>query len=154
MYANTDEIFMRYALDEAHTAYEHHEVPIGAVAVYNGEIIAKAYNQVEYRKDPTAHAELLVIQAAALIIKNQRLTEVDIYTTIEPCGMCAGALVLARVRRIIYGADDNKAGACGSVINLVQHPLLNHKVEVVSGILAQEATELIQRFFKERRLKR
>ncbi|MFH1860358.1 MAG: tRNA adenosine(34) deaminase TadA [bacterium] len=145
------EYFMEEAILEAKAAYQCNEVPVGAIITLQSEIIARAHNEVETRKDPTAHAEILAIQRAAAIIGNHRLTETVMFVTIEPCGMCAGAMVWARIKRLVYGADDPKAGACGSIVNLVQNPRLNHQIEVIRGVLEQEARELIQRFFRERR---
>ena len=143
--------FMRETIIEAKKAYHRGEVPIGAVITLQSEIIARAHNEVEIRRDPTAHAEILAIQRAALIMGNQRLLETTMFVTIEPCGMCAGAMVWARVKQLVYGADDPKAGACGSVVNLVENPCLNHQIEVIRGVLEQEAKELLQAFFRERR---
>ncbi|MFH1562974.1 MAG: tRNA adenosine(34) deaminase TadA [Nitrospirota bacterium] len=148
---NMDIYFMQEALSEAEKAYKSGDVPIGAVIVLNDEIIASGYNQVEFRNDPTAHAEILAIQKAAACLGNERLLHTTIYVTIEPCAMCAGALVLARVENLVYGADDPKTGACGSIINIIQHPLLNHQLTVQKGVLKEEAKELLQRFFKEKR---
>ena len=151
------EYFMEEAIVEARAAYQCNEVPVGAIitlargAASQSEIIARAHNEVETRKDPTAHAEILAIQRAAAIIGNHRLTETTMFVTIEPCGMCAGAMVWARIKQLVYGADDPKAGACGSIVNLVQNPRLNHQIEVIRGVLEQESRELIQRFFRERR---
>ncbi|MBI4778690.1 nucleoside deaminase [Candidatus Desantisbacteria bacterium] len=143
--------FMREAIFEAKVAYQCGEVPVGAIITLGSEIIARAHNEVETRRDPTAHAEMLAIQRAAGIMGNQRLLETTIFVTIEPCGMCAVAMVWARVKQLVYGADDPKAGACGSVVNLVENPGLNHQIEVIRGVLEQEARELLQAFFKERR---
>lgn len=143
--------FMREALLEAKTAYHRGEVPIGAIITLQSEIIARAHNEVEIRRDPTAHAEILAIQRATLIIGNQRLLETTMFVTIEPCGMCAGAMVWARIKQLVYGADDPKAGACGSVVNLVENSGLNHQIEVIRGVLEQEARELLQAFFRNRR---
>lgn len=144
--------FMSSAINEAQKAYQCGEVPVGAVITLDDKIIVKAYNQVEIRMDPTAHAEILAIREAASIIGNHRLIGTTMFVTIEPCGMCAGALVWARVKRLIYGADDPKAGACGSVINMVENPGLNHRIEVIRGVLKQETQELIQQFFREKRV--
>ncbi|MFH1898377.1 MAG: tRNA adenosine(34) deaminase TadA [Candidatus Desantisbacteria bacterium] len=142
---------MKEALLEAKKAYQCGEVPIGAVITLQSEIIARAHNEVEARRDPTAHAEMLAIQRAALIMGNQRLPGTTMFVTIEPCGMCAGAMIWARITQLVYGADDPKAGACGSVVNLVQNPGLNHQIAVIRGVLEQEARELLQAFFRERR---
>lgn len=146
--------FMREALLEAKKAYYCGEVPIGAIITFQSTIIARAHNEVETRRDPTAHAEMLAIQRAALIMGNHRLLETTMFVTVEPCGMCAGAMVWARVKQLVYGADDPKAGACGSVVNLVENSRLNHQIEVIQGVLEQEARELLQAFFKERRGKK
>ena len=143
--------FMKEAIIEAKTAYQCGEVPVGAIITLESEIIARAHNEVETRKDPTAHAEMLAIQKAAMIIGNHRLTETTMFVTIEPCGMCVCAMVWARIKQLVYGADNPKAGACGSVVNLAQNSRLNHQIEVVHGVLEQETRELIQDFFKEQR---
>ncbi|NLF77729.1 MAG: tRNA adenosine(34) deaminase TadA [Chloroflexi bacterium] len=142
-----DITWMRHALDEARRAAEHDDVPIGAVAVLNGAIIARAHNRREIDGDPTAHAELLAIREAARVIGHWRLEGVTLYCTLEPCAMCAGAMILARLPRLVVGAPDPKAGAGGSVMDLLAHPQLNHRVEVTSGVLAGEAADLLVRFF-------
>jgi tRNA(adenine34) deaminase len=142
---------MQQALLEAKKAYNIKEIPIGAIIVLDDKIIARAYNQVKKLNDPTAHAEILAIKQASTYLKNERLINTTIYVTIEPCSMCAGALVLARVKNLVYGATDTKTGACESIINIIQHPLLNHQLNVIKGILEEECKELIQRFFKEKR---
>ncbi len=142
-----DITWMRHALDEAGRAAEHDDVPIGAVAVLNGAIIARAHNRREIDGDPTAHAELLAIREAARVIGHWRLEDVTLYCTLEPCAMCAGAMILARLPRLVVGAPDPKAGAGGSVMDLLAHPQLNHRVEVTSGVLAGEAADLLVRFF-------
>lgn len=149
-----DIYFMRQALLEAKKAYERGEVPIGTVIVLSDKIIGLNYNQILRLKDPTAHAEILALKEAAAYLKNERLLNTTIYVTIEPCAMCVGALVLARVKNLVYGADDPKTGACGSIINLAQHPQLNHQLNVRKGILREEAKELMERFFKEKRRKK
>ncbi len=140
-------IWMRLALEEAQHAPQHGDVPIGAVAVRAGQVIARAHNRREIDGDPTAHAELLTIRDAAKVIGHWRLEGVTVYCTLEPCAMCAGAMVLARLPRLVYGTPDPKAGACGSVIDLLHHPQLNHQVDVMSGVLADEAAALIVQFF-------
>jgi tRNA(adenine34) deaminase len=142
-----DTTWMRLALDEARRAAEHGDVPIGAVAVRDGEVIARAHNRREADGDPTAHAELLAIRAASQATGHWRLDDVTLYCTLEPCAMCAGAMVLARLPRLVYGAPDPKAGAGGSVMDLLNHPRLNHRVEVVAGLLADDSAALIRRFF-------
>ena len=150
---NNDEYFMKEALKEAQKAYEADEVPIGAVAVYKNQIIGRGHNRTEHLHDPTAHAEIIAITAAANALGSWRLENVDIYTTVEPCIMCAGALVLARVKRIIFGARDEKFGGCGSVFNIVNEQKLNHQIEVVEGLLKEQAVSLMKRFFEKKREK-
>ena len=146
-----EERFMTEALKEAVKALEKDEVPVGAVIVRDGKIVARAHNQNVLLKDPTAHAEMIAITEAANFLKNERLLNAELYVTIEPCAMCAGALVLARVKRIVYGARDPKAGACGSVVNIARHKKLNHRVQITSGVLEKECRLLIQEFFKKKR---
>lgn len=148
-YAHNHEYFMRQAIIEAGKAIEKDEVPVGAVIVYEGRIIARAHNQRELLNDPTAHAEMIAITQAAAYLENWRLTGTTIYVTLEPCAMCAGALVQSRVDTLVYGTVDKKAGACVSVMNLVQEPRFNHRLEVVPGILANECKSLLQKFFLE-----
>ena len=145
------EVYMREALKQAKLAYERDEVPIGAVIVYQDQIIAKAHNQVETLKDPSAHAEMIAITSAASTLDCKWLHDCTLYVTIEPCSMCAGALVLSRLKTIYFGASDPKTGACGSVLNISQHPKLNHQVEVVPGILQGECGDLMSRFFASKR---
>lgn len=145
------EFFMQKALKEAKKAAELDEVPVGAVIVYKGKIIARAHNQIRLLKDPTAHAEMIAITQAAAHLKNERLLGTSLYVTIEPCSMCAGAMVLARIKNLVYGADDPKTGACGSVLNIVGHRKLNHRVRVKRGILKEEAGNLIREFFIKKR---
>jgi tRNA(adenine34) deaminase len=142
-----DETWMRLALDEARRAAEHGDVPIGAVAVRDGQVIAQAHNRRERDGDATAHAELLTIRAASQVIGHWRLEAVTLYCTLEPCAMCAGAMVLARLPRLVYAAPDPKAGAGGSIMDLLNHPQLNHRVEVTGGVLAGESAALIREFF-------
>ncbi len=144
---------MRLALAEAESAFEEDEVPIGAVIAHKGRIIAKAHNQIKTLKDPTAHAEMIAITQAANYFKNERLLDAVMYVTIEPCAMCVGAAILARLKAIVYGASDPKAGACGSVINLCNQPELNHRISIKEGMLEKEAKEIIQKFFKKKRTK-
>ncbi len=148
-----DDFFMKEALREAQKAYKKGEVPVGAVAVYKNQIIGRGHNQTEQLQDPTAHAEILAITAAANALSSWRLNDVEMFTTIEPCTMCAGALVLARVKRIIFGARDEKFGGCGSVFNIVAEKKLNHQIEVTSGVLENEAASLMKSFFAEKRKK-
>ncbi len=143
--------YMREALKEAEKALEEDEVPVGAVIVYKDRIIAKAHNQVELLKDPTAHAEMIAITQAAGYLRNERLIDTSIYVIVEPCPMCASAMVHARVKRLIYGASDPKAGACGSVFNLADNKRLNHRIRVKKGILAEECSALLKDFFKKKR---
>ena len=147
----TDLDAMRAALAEAHDAAEAGEVPIGAVVVHEGKIIAHSQNRVLRDNDPTAHAEIVGIREAAKILGNYRLNGCSIFVTLEPCAMCAGAMIHARIDRLVFAASDPKAGACGSVLSVVNHPQLNHKMAVEQGILAAEAGELLRNFFRERR---
>jgi len=142
---------MQGALVEAMIAFEEDEVPVGACLVLDGHIIASAHNQTKSLKDPTAHAEILAIQKASRYLDNERLLNTTIYVTIEPCPMCAGALLWARVKRLVFGAKDEKAGACGSAIDLTNNPKFNHKIEVCQGILEQECITLMQSFFRQKR---
>ncbi len=146
-----DEHFMRLALREAERAIEHDDVPIGAVLVLAGEVLAAAHNERELREDPTAHAEILVVRRAAEALGTWRLLDCALYVTLEPCAMCAGALVLARVPRVVYGAGDPKAGAAGSVLNVLAEPRLNHRPELSGGLLGQECGGLLRDFFAARR---
>jgi len=148
-----DNDFMKLAIDQAKIAEENGDVPIGAVIVYQNQIIGKAYNQREQLKDPTAHAEIIALTQAAAALENWHLNGCTMYVTLEPCPMCAGALVLSRMDRLVYGCDDPKAGACGSLYNIVQDQRLNHRLEVTRGVLADECSRLLQDFFKQRRLK-
>jgi tRNA(adenine34) deaminase len=146
-----DGYFMRLALREAERASEHEDVPIGAVLVRDGEVVAAAHNERELRQDPTAHAEIVLLREAAREAGTWRLLETVLYVTLEPCAMCAGAIVLARVPRVVYGARDPKAGACGSVLDVLGEPRLNHRPEVAGGLLAQDCGELLSEFFATRR---
>ena len=142
---------MRIAIDQAKVAEENGDVPIGAVIVHKGQIIAKAYNQREQLQDPTAHAEIIALTQAAAALENWHLNDCTMYVTLEPCCMCAGALVLARIDRLVYGCEDHKTGAVKSLYNIVQDKRLNHRVEVTSCILAGECSELLSNFFEKRR---
>jgi len=142
---------MQAALDEAHLAAQGGEVPIGAVVVREGAIVARGQNRVLRDVDPTAHAEIVALRAAAAAIGNYRLLDCALYVTLEPCAMCAGAIVHSRLAKLVYAADDPKAGACGSVLSVVNHPQLNHQMTVESGICAEEAAGLLRGFFRERR---
>jgi tRNA(adenine34) deaminase len=144
--------FLRAAIAEAQDAEAAGEVPVGAVLVLNGEIIARGQNRVLRDHDPTAHAEIVALRDAARFVENHRLVPgCTVYATLEPCAMCAGAILHARVARLVYGAPDPKAGACGSVLGVMNHPQLNHKVEVTSGVLANECGDLLTSFFRARR---
>jgi tRNA(adenine34) deaminase len=146
-----DDLFMRLALREAERALEHQDVPIGAVVVRDGEIIGVGHNERELRQDPTAHAEILALREAARAVGSWRVLEAVLYVTLEPCAMCAGAIVLARLPRVVYGATDPKAGACGSVLDVLGESRLNHRPEVSGGLLASECGELLSSFFAARR---
>ena len=146
-----DRRFMALAIEEGRRAGEEGEVPVGAVLAIDGEVVAAAGNERERRHDPTAHAEMLVLREAAAALGGWRLCEATLYVTLEPCAMCAGAIVLARVRRLVYGPDDPKAGAAGSVFNVVEHPALNHRPEIRAGLMADEGATLLREFFERRR---
>jgi tRNA(adenine34) deaminase len=147
----SDELWMEEALRCAQRAFEAGEVPVGAVVVCDQRIIGRGWNRNIADSDPTAHAEILALREAGATVGNHRLGNCELFVTIEPCAMCAGALVHARIKRLIYGADDPKAGAVQSVMQVLNHPQLNHKMEVRSGILASRCAELLQTFFKNRR---
>jgi len=146
-----DEHFMRLALREAERAFEHDDVPIGCVIVHEGEVLAAAGNERELRGDPTAHAEVLAMRDAGRALGSWRLDGCALYVTLEPCAMCAGAIVLGRVPRVVYGAVDPKAGAAGSALDVLGEPRLNHRPEVAGGLLEGESAELLRRFFAVRR---
>jgi tRNA(adenine34) deaminase len=146
-----DEYFMRLALREAERALEHDDVPIGAVLVHEGEVLTAARNERELRGDPTAHAEVLALREASAKLGTWRLLDTVLYVTLEPCAMCAGAIVLARVPRVVYAAEDPKAGAAGSVLDVLAEPRLNHRPAVDRGLLAPEAAEMLRSFFASRR---
>jgi len=146
-----DEHFMHEALRQAQKAYEADEVPVGSVVVRAGKIIARAYNQVELLKDATAHAEMLALTQAEAAMGDWRLTDCDLYVTKEPCAMCAGALVHVRIRRVIFGCADPRAGAAGSIINLLQLSSLNHQCDITSGVLKNECAMILQDFFRKKR---
>jgi len=143
---------MRVAIDSAQIAEENGDVPIGAVIVYKDQIIGKAYNQREQLKDPTAHAEIIALTQAAAALQTWRLNGCTMYVTLEPCPMCAGALVLARMDRLVFGCDDPKTGACGSLYDIVRDERLNHRLKVTSGVLMDECSQLLQDFFQKKRL--
>ena len=146
-----DAAFMREALRLARKAYDAEEVPVGAVVVRAGKIIARAYNQVELLKDATAHAEMLALTQAEAAVGDWRLVDCDLYVTKEPCPMCAGAMVHVRIRRVIFGCVDERGGAAGSVVNLLQMPTLNHRCDITSGILQNECAAILQDFFRKKR---
>ncbi|HYG98158.1 MAG TPA: tRNA adenosine(34) deaminase TadA [Terriglobales bacterium] len=147
----TDEIWMEEALREAQFAEAAGEVPVGAVLVYEGRIVARGRNRNLTDNDPTAHAEIVALREAARVMKNHRLLGCDFYVTLEPCAMCAGAITHARIRRLVYGADDPKAGAIGSVMQVLNHPASNHSVQVTSGVLAGRCMDVLQAFFRAKR---
>jgi tRNA(adenine34) deaminase len=142
---------MRLALREAERALEHDDVPIGAVIVRDDEVIASAHNERELRQDPTAHAEILALREAARAVGSWRILDAALYVTLEPCAMCAGAIVLARLPRVVFGATDPKAGACGSVLDVLAEERLNHRPEVAGGLLAPDCGEILTAFFAARR---
>jgi tRNA(adenine34) deaminase len=147
----SDEAFMREALDLARNAQAAGEVPVGAVVVRRGEVVGRGYNRPISSRDPTAHAEIVALRNAAQRLANYRLTECNLYVTLEPCAMCVGAIMHARVARVIYGARDPKTGACGSVTDLLGNSTLNHHTTAISGVLAGEAAEILRSFFAGRR---
>lgn len=146
-----DRAYMYEALAEAQAAYEHGEVPVGAVAVHNHYVVGRGHNRKEELADPTAHAELLALREAAQALRSWRLGGVTLYSTMEPCPMCAGAMVLARLPRLVYAVDDPKSGASGSLFDITRSPRLNHQVQVTKGVLAEEVRELLDSFFAELR---
>ena len=148
-----DEFFMRYALACAQQAYDAGEVPVGAVVVHQNRVIASGYNHPIGLNDPTAHAEVQALRAAAQILQNYRMPECELYVTLEPCLMCTGAMFHARLARVVFGASDYKTGVAGSVMNVYTHEQLNHHATVVGGVLEEEVREVLQRFFRERRAK-
>jgi tRNA(adenine34) deaminase len=146
-----DEYFMRLALREAARALEHEDVPIGAIIVREGEVIGAGHNEREIRSDPTAHAEMIALRNAARALGSWRVLDAVMYVTLEPCAMCAGAIVLGRIPRVVFAATDPKAGAAGSVLDILSEPRLNHRPQVESGLLAEESGELLRAFFASRR---
>jgi tRNA(adenine34) deaminase len=146
-----DELWMKEALRSAQRALEAGEVPVGAIVVCDGRIVGRGWNRNIGESDPTAHAEVVALREAGKTVGNHRLAECDLFVTIEPCAMCAGALVHARIKRLVYGADDTKAGAVRSVMQVLNHPALNHRMEICGGVLAGRCAELLQAFFKSRR---
>jgi tRNA(adenine34) deaminase len=153
MSSTLEEMYMKEAIRQAVKAGEADEVPVGAIIVYQNKIIARAHNQVELLKDPTAHAEMIAITQATNYLSSKWLQDCTLYVTIEPCSMCAGALILARIMRVVYGASDEKTGACGSVINIAQHNKLNHRIDVAGGILQPECGGMVSEFFQKKRKK-
>ena len=149
-----DERWMQEALNEAELAREKGEVPVGAVVVWGEQIIGRGHNQIETLQDATAHAEIIAITAASQALHNWRLEETILYVTLEPCAMCAGAIIQSRISRVVFGPMDPKAGACGSLYNLMQDSRLNHQVEVTSGILEKECSEILKEFFSKLRKKK
>ena len=148
---NLDQVYMSEALKEARVAFEQKEVPVGAVIVHNGRIVGRAHNQIKLLKDPTAHAEMIAITQAASSLGSERLPNTTMYATIEPCAMCAGALILARVKRLCFGASDPKTGAFGSRFD-INRKRLNHKISVTKGVLGEDCASLLKDFFKKKRM--
>jgi tRNA(adenine34) deaminase len=147
-----DDIYWMYkAIEQAHKAQEIGEIPVGAVLVVDNKIIAKGWNHSIIDNDPTAHAEIMALRKGGKHLQNYRLLDATLYITLEPCVMCAGAIVHSRVKRVVYGASDLKTGAAGSFIDILQHPGMNHKVEITSGVLGEECSQLLSQFFKMRR---
>ncbi|HEX3520110.1 MAG TPA: tRNA adenosine(34) deaminase TadA [Solirubrobacteraceae bacterium] len=146
-----DDYFMRLAIREAERALEHEDVPIGAVVVFDGEVIGSGHNERELRQDPSAHAEMIAVREAARAVGSWRVLDTVLYVTLEPCAMCAGAIVLARVPRVVFGARDPKAGACGSVLDVLGEERLNHRPAVAGGLLEEECGGMISDFFASRR---
>ena len=146
-----DEYFMRLALREAARAPEHDDVPVGAIVVHDGEVIGTGHNERELRNDPTAHAELIALREAARALNSWRILDAVMYVTLEPCAMCAGAIVLSRIPRVVFGASDPKAGAAGSVLNVLDTPQLNHRPQVAGGLLESDCADLLRSFFAPRR---
>jgi tRNA(adenine34) deaminase len=149
--SDADERFMRLALDEARRCVAHGDVPVGAAVVRGGEVLAVAGNARELERDPTAHAEIVALRAAARSLRSWHLEGCALYVTLEPCAMCAGAAVLARLDRVVFGADDPKAGFAGSLGNVLQEERLNHRTELTSGVLADDCSEVLRAFFRDRR---
>jgi len=147
----TDEVWMEEALRAAQRALDAGEVPVGAVVTHQGKIVGRGFNRNLLDSDPTAHAEVVALREAGASLGNHRLSDCELFVTIEPCAMCAGAMVHARIRRLVYGADDPKAGAVHSALHVLNHPALNHWVEVRSGVLAERCAEILQEFFRSRR---
>ncbi|MFH0977560.1 MAG: tRNA adenosine(34) deaminase TadA [Spirochaetota bacterium] len=154
MHDNTDKksVYMRIALEEAKKAFENGEIPVGAVIIKDGEIISKAHNRNRETRNPIKHAEIICIEEASRVLNNERLTDCELYVTKEPCAMCSGAIVHARIKSVFIGAEDEKYGACGSVLNVCGSESLNHVPEIEFGILRDESSHLLKNFFKIRRL--
>ena len=148
---DNDELWMEEALRAARRALDTGEVPVGAVIVHQGKVVGRGFNRNCLDSDPTAHAEVVALRETGAAIGNHRLSDCELFATIEPCAMCAGAMVHARIRRLVYGADDPKAGAAGSALHVLNHPALNHRIEVRSGVLAGRCAEILQEFFRSRR---
>jgi tRNA(adenine34) deaminase len=148
----SDRLCLLLAIEQAALAAEAGEVPVGAIVVFENKIVGRGRNAVLATNDPTAHAEIVALRDAALHLNNYRLTGCELYTTLEPCSMCAGAIIHARIARLVYGAADPKAGAAGSVLDVINHPKLNHQLKVAGGVMADECGELLRAFFRERRL--
>jgi len=148
---DNDELWMEEALRAARRALDADEVPVGAVIVHHGKVVGRGFNRNFSDSDPTAHAEVVALREAGAAIGNHRLSDCELFATIEPCAMCAGAMVHARIRRLVYGADDPKAGAAGSALHVLNHPALNHRIEVRGGVLAGRCAEILQEFFRSRR---
>jgi tRNA(adenine34) deaminase len=146
-----DTQWMQEALAEAHSAADAGEVPVGAIILLNGEVIGRGQNRVLRDLDPTAHAEIVAMRDAASRLSNYRLTGCELYVTLEPCAMCAGAMIHARIQRLIYAAADPKAGAAGSVLEVINHPRLNHRIQTTAGILAEPSGEVLRQFFRQKR---
>lgn len=146
-----DTFWMQQALQRAELALQHNEVPVGAIVVHEDKIIGEGWDKTVSENDPTAHAEIIALRAAGKTLQNYRLLNATLYVTLEPCSMCAGALVNARIQRVVFALADNKSGACGSVFNIIDAPCLNHRLYSTQGILADESLALLQRFFKARR---
>jgi len=147
-----NESYLALALAQARLAAEAGEVPVGAIIVFEDEIVGRGRNAVLGSNDPPAHAEIVALREAALRLSNYRLTGCELYTTLEPCAMCAGAIIHARIARLVYGAADPKAGAAGSALDVINHPKLNHQLQLIGGVMAEECGELLRAFFRERRL--
>ena len=148
---STDAQWMQEALAEARSAADAGEVPVGAIILFNGEVIGRGQNRVLRDLDPTAHAEIIAMRAAARRLHNYRLTGCELYVTLEPCAMCAGAMIHARIQRLVYAAPDPKAGAAGSVLEVLNHPRLNHRMQLTAGVLQESCSDLLRQFFRQRR---